>query len=72
MTIALAGGADIFAAFLIVFLFAVIYGLYTVRGSGIAQHPYGNVYSNAPGAYGPSELSGRDASVSTRWTRGTR
>jgi hypothetical protein len=72
MSIALAGGADVFAAFLIVFLFAVIYGLYTIRGSGISHHPYGNIYSNAPGAWAPSETSGRDVSVSTRWTRGTR
>jgi hypothetical protein len=50
---------------------AVIYGLYTRRGSGINQRPYGNVYSNAPGARGSSVLA-HDESAATRYTRGTR
>ena len=74
MTIAaftLAGGAWIFLAFVLVFLVAVIYGLYTRGGSGINQRPFGSVYSNAPGARIPSSLS-HDESAATRYTRGTR
>jgi hypothetical protein len=75
MTIAitLAGGAYVFAAFLMIFLGACIYGLYTTRGSGIGQHPYGNIYSSAPAARGPSQVSGRDLSEHPRnWSHGTR
>ena len=69
----LAGGAWTFAAFMMIFLMACIYGLYTTRGSGIGQHPYGNIYSNAPGAKGPSQLSGRDVGERpVNWSRGTR
>jgi hypothetical protein len=74
MTIAafsLAGGAWIFLAFVLIFLVAVIYGLYTRGGSGINQRPFGIVYSNAPGARIPSSLS-HDESAATRYTRGTR
>ena len=73
MTIAaftLAGGAWIFLAFVIVFLAAVIYGLYTRGGSGINQRPHGSVYSNAPGAKIPSTLS-HDESAATRYTAAT-
>lgn len=69
--IELAGGAWTFLAFIIVFTLAVIYGLYTRRGSGINQRPYANAYTNAPGARGPSVLS-HDESAATRYTRGTR
>jgi cbb3-type cytochrome oxidase subunit 3 len=67
----LAGGAWIFLAFLIVFLLAVVYGLYTTGGSGINQRPHGSVYSSAPGARIPSTLS-HDQSAASRYTRGTR
>ena len=51
----------------------VAYGWFTVRGSGIAERPYGKVYGGAPGAIGPASVSGKDERVSTRdWTRGTR
>jgi hypothetical protein len=51
----------------------VVYGYYTVSGSGIAEHPYGKVYGSAPGAIGPASASGRDERVSmASWTRGTR
>jgi hypothetical protein len=51
----------------------VVYGYYTVSGSGIAEHPYGKVYGGAPGAFGPASASGRDEIVSMgNWTRGTR
>jgi hypothetical protein len=57
----------------IVLLVGVIYGYYTVSGSGIAEHPYGKVYGGAPGAHAPASASGRDDSVSMRnWSRGTR
>jgi hypothetical protein len=69
--ITLAGGAWIFAAFLVVFTFAAIYGLYTTRGSGINQHPYANAYSNAPGAKGSSTV-GNDRVAAQNLTRGTR
>ena len=68
----LAGGSLIFAAFLVVFTLAVIYTLYSRRGSGIAQHPYGNVYTDAPAAAGASRLSGRHGGELRVWTRGTR
>ena len=32
----------------IVLLVGVIYGYYTVSGSGIAEHPYGKVYGGRP------------------------
>ena len=57
----------------IVLLIGVIYGYYTVSGSGIAEHPHGNIYSGAPGAHRPASASGRDARVDVRtWQRGTR
>ncbi len=69
--IVLAGGAWIFAAFILLFLLSATYGLYTRRGSGINQRPYANAYTSAPGATGPSVLS-HDESAATRYTRGTR
>lgn len=70
---ALAGGSWIFLAFTILFLFAVIYGLYTRRGSGISQRPYGSVYGDSPGALGESRMSGRtDAETIRTYSRGTR
>jgi hypothetical protein len=52
---------------------AVVYGYFTVDGSGIAETPYGKIYGGAPGAYGPGSASGRDERVSmSNWTRGTR
>jgi hypothetical protein len=59
--------------FCVVMFFAVVYGYYTVGGSGIAEHPYRNAYSDAPGAFGPGSASGRDQRVSmSDWSRGTR
>jgi hypothetical protein len=71
VAIALAGGAGIFAAFIVLFLLATTFSLYTRRGSGINQRPYGNAYTNAPGARGSSVLA-HDESAATRYTRGTR
>jgi hypothetical protein len=64
-----AGGAAIFGVFLVVYLLAVVYGLYSRGGSGIAQRPYRDAYGDAPGAQIPSSL-GRD--TARRYTRGTR
>ena len=71
--IALAGGAWIFATFLVVGFFGIVYGYYTVKGSGITPRAYGKVYSGAPGAGRRSDASGRDADTRIRdWSRGTR
>jgi hypothetical protein len=57
----------------IVLFAGVVYGYYTVDGSGIAETPYGKIYGGAPGAIGPSSVSGKDDRVSMHdWTRGTR
>ncbi|HYP47662.1 MAG TPA: hypothetical protein VEQ61_03400 [Thermoleophilaceae bacterium] len=59
--------------FCVVMFVGVVYGYYTVGGSGISETPYGNVYGGAPGAFGPASASGRDERVSmSSWTRGTR
>jgi hypothetical protein len=42
----LAGGAFIFLAFIVLYLLAVTYGLYTQKGSGINQRPYRSGASN--------------------------
>ena len=69
--LALAGGSGVFAAFIVLFGLAVVYSLYTRRGSGISQRPYANAYTNAPGASGASTM-GSDRVAATRLTRGTR
>lgn len=69
--LSLTPGSEVFAGFIVVFGLAVVFGLYTRTGSAINQRPYGNVYSNAPGAKGPSVLS-HDESAARRLTRGTR
>jgi hypothetical protein len=70
--LALAGGSGIFLGFILVFFAVVVYSLYTARGSGITQRPYGKIYSGAPGAVGPSHLSGHDERERVSWSRGTR
>ncbi len=53
--------------------FAIVFGYYTVKGSGISETPYGKVYSDAPGAIGPASVSGKDERVTVRdWSRGAR
>ena len=55
-----------------VMLVGLIYGYYTVDGSGIAEHPYHDVHGGAPGAFSPASASGRDESVAiANWSRGT-
>ena len=59
--------------FCFVMLIGVIYGYYTVDGSGIAEHPYHDEYGGAPGAFVPASALGRDrAVVIHNWSRGTR
>jgi hypothetical protein len=65
----LAGGSIISGTFLVLYLLAVVHGLYSRSGSGIAQHPYRDAYGDAPGAHIPNSL-GRD--VARNVTRGTR
>jgi hypothetical protein len=52
----------------------LVYGFFTVRGSGIAEHPYVDAHGSAPGAERPSSASGRDAHAPPvrDWSRGTR
>ena len=68
----LAGGALIFLAFLVVAFFGIVYGYYTQTGSGITARPYGKVYGGAPGAIGPSDVSGCDPRERVSWSRGCR
>ena len=59
--------------FMVIMFFGVVYGYFTIKGSGIAQHPHGKIYSGAPGAKGPSNAFSRDESQSmSSWSRGTR
>jgi hypothetical protein len=66
--LALAGGSLIFAAFLVVLFFVVVYGYYTRRGSGISQTPY-----RRPGGppESPSELAHDTTQEVRSWERGT-
>jgi hypothetical protein len=71
--LALAGGSGIFGAFLVLLFFAVVYGLYTVTGSGISERPYSKIYGGAPGASGRGSVSGHDERITVRnWSRGAR
>ena len=73
LPVALAGGSWVMLAFIFILLAGVIYGYFTVGGSGIAQHPHGKIYSGAPGAHSPSEASGRDSGRRiSDYSRGTR
>ena len=69
LPVELACGALIFGLFLVVFTAAVIYGLYTRRGSGIDEHPYGNPYDAASRSRASSG-GGREGIAN--WSRGTR
>lgn len=53
------GNSLILLAVLIIMVFAVAYGLFTVRGSGISKTP-DDGKDGAPGAVGPSEEAGVD------------
>jgi hypothetical protein len=67
----LAGGAAIFGIFIVVYFVALVYGLYTRRGSAINQRPYNDQYGNAPAAARRSRLS-HDAESFANYRRGTR
>jgi len=68
--IELAGGALIFALFLVVMLFVFAHALYSKTGSGIDYHTYGNPYDAASGARHSHRRSGREGMA--HWTHGTR
>jgi hypothetical protein len=71
--IALAGGAWIFLAFLVVAFLGIVIGFFTVDGSGITPRSYGKVYGGAPGAKHGGDASGRDHTQRIDdWSRGTR
>jgi hypothetical protein len=65
---ALAGGSWIFLGFVVVMFFALVFGYYTRRGSGINQTPYRN-----PGGppESPSELTHDTTQKLSTWERGT-
>jgi hypothetical protein len=59
--------------FCVLMLVGVVYGYYTAEGSGIAEHPYRDIYGGAPGAFSPASASGRDqTALIANWSRGTR
>ncbi len=58
----------IFAAFLVIALFALVFSTYTRRGSGINQRAYGKIYGGAPGAFVSSDLA-HDRAAAERLTR---
>jgi hypothetical protein len=67
----LVGGSFVMLAFMAIMFLGVVYGYFTIRGSGISQHPYGG--SGAPGAKAPSNAFGRDESqLMSNWSHGTR
>ncbi len=68
----LAGGAIIFAAFIILYLAATVFGLYTRAGSGISQRPYNRVHGGAPGASRANRMTGSADRDIASWSRGTR
>ena len=70
--IELAGGAIIFGAFIIIYLLATVFSLYTRSGSGISQRPYHHVYGGAPGAARAGRLGGNPDREMRNWSRGTR
>ena len=73
--LALAGGSFIFLAVIIILFFAVAYGYFTIRGSGINTRPWAadSDGGSAPGAEGQEEVSGKDQGEgSTLNTHGTK
>jgi protein-disulfide isomerase len=66
--LALAGGSLVFVIFVIVLLFAVVFGYYTRRGSDISQTPYRR--ADGP-PESPSELAHDTTQDVRNWERGT-
>lgn len=54
----LAGGSLIFVAIIAGIFLAVVFGYFTIRGSGIGRHPSSGQRGQAPGAAELSEPSG--------------
>lgn len=73
---AFSGGSIWIVVFAVVSFVAIVIGWYTRKGSGIGAHPYGKIYSGAPGAKEKSSyyITGHsdDAAERPRWSRGTR
>lgn len=66
---ALAGGSLIFTGFVVLFFFALVFGYYTRKGSGISQTPYRR--PDGP-PESPSELAHDTTTQDVRgWVRGT-
>ena len=69
----MAAGSEIILIVIGLLFVGVVYGYYTVKGSGISETPYGKIYQGAPGAVGAASASGRDERVTMRdWSRGAR
>lgn len=66
---ALAGGSGIFLGFLILGFFVFAFSWYTRTGSGINQHPYGDIDNNS-GPERPSELAHDITQDIRNWDRG--
>lgn len=72
LVFAAAGGSLIFLAVIVALFFAIAFGYYTRKGSGIDQHPTDG-RGGSPGADGESVMSTADDSVErTVGTRGTK
>jgi hypothetical protein len=72
LPIALTRGSWILVGFMVILFCGVVYGYYTVKGSGISETPYGKIYGGAPNA-GKASASGKDERVTSRdWSRGTK
>ncbi len=67
--ITVVGGSLIFMAVLVIGFFAVVYGWYTLKGSGINQHPYADLDHDS-GPEKPSELAHDTTQEIDNWTRG--
>jgi len=71
MVVALAGGAWIFLGVILIFFAGVIYGFWTVKGSGINMHPFKNHYLGQSGG-GPNRIGGSgDDRRRVSYSRGT-
>ena len=68
----LAGGTWVIVGFMAFLFVGVVVGYYTATGSGITPRPYGKIYGGAPGAIGPSDVSGKDHREIVSYSRGTR
>jgi hypothetical protein len=71
IALTLAGGAWIFAAFIVFMLIAFIQSTYSRSGSTIDRHPYFRRTSDCPGARAGDSVAGREgiARMSSRGTR---